>query len=193
MAISIEFHILVGNLKRKPRTGWVRRGIPNPESIADHTFRTQFMASDFARAVGEDPQAIKEIMENHDLPEIGAGDITPHCGISAQDKERRELESARHLSELSGNDQIVALYIEYQEKKTSRARSGNDVDQLEAVLQAIEYEVMYPEKRTSLEEFFPYAQDRLLTDQGKRYFDGLKDLWSGKTQSPALSLLKTPK
>gem|GEM_PF-2708995 len=35
--MSIAFYEEVGRLKTLLRTGWVKRGIPDPESVADHT------------------------------------------------------------------------------------------------------------------------------------------------------------
>ena len=32
----LDFALVVGKLKGLKRTGWVRSGIPNPESVADH-------------------------------------------------------------------------------------------------------------------------------------------------------------
>jgi putative hydrolase of HD superfamily len=31
-------------LKRTPRTGWVERGVKDPESVSDHSFRMTVMA-----------------------------------------------------------------------------------------------------------------------------------------------------
>ena len=175
--ISVEFHRLVGKLKTTPRTGWVRRGIPNPESIADHSFRAEYLAMDFARAVGTDPLPCLEIITNHDLPECVANDISPYCGVSAAEKSKRELEAAKYLAELSGNQKIVSLFLEYEDKETLRSRLGNDADQGEPLLQAIEYAELYPDKKDSMEDFWPYAYERLLTDVGFRYFDKLDSIW----------------
>jgi len=39
-----EFMLLLGKLKATRRTGWVRRGVTNPESVADHMYRMAAMA-----------------------------------------------------------------------------------------------------------------------------------------------------
>jgi putative hydrolases of HD superfamily len=38
-AAAVEFARLIGRLKTTPRTGWVRRGVPRYESVADHSWR----------------------------------------------------------------------------------------------------------------------------------------------------------
>jgi putative hydrolase of HD superfamily len=175
--VAPEFHLLVTELKETPRTGWVKRGIPNPESIGDHTFSSTLLACDFARAVGRDPQEISYFMQNHDQPEVKAGDVSPHCGVSAGEKEKREIEAAQYLADLSGNPLIISMFLEYQDKQTWRAKIGNDADKLDPLTQAIRYARLYPEKREALEDFWPYAHDRLITDVGFRYFDNVHKIW----------------
>ncbi len=41
---NIAFYTLVGKLKELPRKGWVDRGIPNPETVAEHMYRSQYIA-----------------------------------------------------------------------------------------------------------------------------------------------------
>ncbi len=40
----IDFIAEAGKLKRIPRTGWVESGVPDPESVADHSFRVALIA-----------------------------------------------------------------------------------------------------------------------------------------------------
>jgi len=41
---SIGFILQAGILKNLPRTGWLLRGIKNPESVADHSYRTALLS-----------------------------------------------------------------------------------------------------------------------------------------------------
>lgn len=54
----------------------------------------------------------------HDLAESLVGDITPNCGISKEEKRRREGESIREISGLLKDDQIgteiVNLFEEFE-------------------------------------------------------------------------------
>ena len=40
----LDFMEEAGKLKILPRTGWLLRGLRNPESIADHCYRTSLLA-----------------------------------------------------------------------------------------------------------------------------------------------------
>lgn len=48
----------------------------------------------------------------HDLAECIVGDITPHCGVSPEEKHRREDEAMKTIAELTGiaGDRMYDLY-----------------------------------------------------------------------------------
>lgn len=174
--MNVEFYKEVGRLKNLPRTGWVKRGIPDPETVAEHMYRSQFIAYDIAKKLGADPVACGHMMMIHDLPEARAGDLTPTCSVSKEEKATLELKAAQELAELSGNPEFIAVFLEYEEKQTLRAQICNDADQLECLVQALEYAQLYPEKRPLLETFWPYAEAKLMTVPGKEMFDDLLKL-----------------
>jgi putative hydrolase of HD superfamily len=168
--INIAFYEEIGKLKGLPRTGWVKRGIPNPETVAGHMYRSQFIAYDLAKKMGADPIACAHMMMIHDLPEAKAGDITPTCGVTRDEKAALEIQAARELAEMSGNLEFLDIFTEYEEKLTLKAQICNDADQLECLVQALEYASIYPDKRPLLESFWPYAEAKLLTDPGKEMY-----------------------
>lgn len=43
-AVLLEIANLVGLLKKTIRTGWVRRGVAGPESVAEHSYRMAMLA-----------------------------------------------------------------------------------------------------------------------------------------------------
>ena len=171
--VNLDFYNEVGRLKRMPRTGWVQREIPNPETVAEHMYRSQFIVYDFAKATKEDPQSCVVMMMLHDLQETRAGDITPHCGISKAEKAAREFKAAQELAELSGNPEFFKVFREYEGRKTKRAQLCGDADQCECLTQALEYATLYPAKRELLENFWPYAYKKLNTSVGLAFFDQL--------------------
>mgnify|MGYP006273725135 CR=1 FL=1 len=173
MKNSIAFFTEVGRLKTLPRTGWVNRGIPSPETVAEHMYRSQFVAYDLAKAFNENAVACAHMMMIHDLPEAKAGDITPDCGISNSDKATLEMDAARELAELSGNPEFLKLFEEYEEGKTLQSRICRDADQLECLIQALEYAAAYPDKRASLEDFWPYAKKKITTEVGDTMYQEL--------------------
>ncbi|WP_457743107.1 HD domain-containing protein, partial [Thermococcus sp.] len=76
----LDLLLELGNLKRLPRTGWLLRGVPNPESIADHSFRvaliTLFLADELkARGVEVNTEKALKIALLHDIGETRITDI----------------------------------------------------------------------------------------------------------------------
>ncbi|MDH5624081.1 MAG: HD domain-containing protein, partial [Candidatus Bathyarchaeota archaeon] len=73
----VEFLETAGRLKRTPRAGWVDAGIQQPESVADHTFRTSIVCMIYADMEGLDQLKLLRMALIHDLPEAITGDLTP--------------------------------------------------------------------------------------------------------------------
>ena len=78
-------------LKSLPRTGWLRAGIENPESVAAHSWGVAWLCMILCP---DDLNKLKvlEMAIIHDLAEVRIGDITPYDGIEVAEK--HEMESA---------------------------------------------------------------------------------------------------
>lgn len=137
--------------QRTKRAGWVLSGIPAPESVSDHMYRMAVAA--FALPPAVSAHAMKLALV-HDLAEALVGDITPHDGVSGEEKERRERAAMATIRDevlgggVRGEDpagqavgsQLVALWEEYEAGETPAAALVKDVDKYEMVVQAFEYE-----------------------------------------------------
>eukprot|EP00168_Porphyra_purpurea_P013097 TRINITY_DN3549_c0_g1_i14.p1 TRINITY_DN3549_c0_g1~~TRINITY_DN3549_c0_g1_i14.p1 ORF type:complete len:394 (-),score=70.45 TRINITY_DN3549_c0_g1_i14:522-1622(-) len=138
-----QLMLLVGRLKTTKRAGWVISGIPAPESVSDHMYRMAMAA--FALPPAVSAHAIKLALV-HDLAEALVGDITPHDGVSGEEKERRERAAMATVRDevLQGEgalgSHLVDLWEEYEAGETEAARLVKDVDKYEMIVQAYEYE-----------------------------------------------------
>jgi putative hydrolase of HD superfamily len=65
----------MGLLKRYKRTGWMIAGIDNPESIAEHSFRTAIIGYLLAVIEGADPAKTAAPCLFHDTQETRIGDV----------------------------------------------------------------------------------------------------------------------
>ena len=65
----------MGLLKRSKRTGWLIAGVDNPESIAEHTFRTAIIGYLLARMEGADAHKTATLCLFHDTQESRIGDV----------------------------------------------------------------------------------------------------------------------
>lgn len=152
----IEFSKITGRLKGLDRKGWVMQHVPNPESVADHTFRTALLAMIFAKETNADQLKVMKMALIHDVGEALTGDIVTDRGRRVNNallkkkivKERRAI---RKIFSLVGQRESVELFEELEEGKTPEAKLVKQLDKLEMVLQAREYENKYG---IDLEEFY---------------------------------------
>ncbi|HEX2094905.1 MAG TPA: HD domain-containing protein [Longimicrobiaceae bacterium] len=137
----LRFFRVAGRLKRTVRAGWALRGIQDPESVADHTFRLCLLVLMLSGEVHPplDRERCLAMALVHDLGESIVGDITPYDGVPVEEKHRREGEAMAHLATLLGRGEIRELWEEYQAGATPEARFVKELDRLETVLQAAEY------------------------------------------------------
>jgi len=124
----IKFNSTIGNLKHLPRSGWVKRGVPNPETVASHSWRMAVMIMEFAdeiRNMGADVDKAVKMALYHDLGESIIGDLIPgnhrYSDISKEEKYGRESNAVRTLSSESGMNEIYDMWKEMEEKQTIEA------------------------------------------------------------------------
>ncbi|MGB1985736.1 MAG: HD domain-containing protein, partial [Candidatus Poseidoniaceae archaeon] len=72
-------------LKDIDRTGWVRAGVENPESVAAHSLGMAVLA---LRLCPQqlDLSKVLSMCLVHDIAEIVVGDLTPHDDIRGEEK-----------------------------------------------------------------------------------------------------------
>ncbi len=156
----ISIFLETGKLKRLIRTGWLRHHIKEPESVADHSFRTIFMAMVLGDILDVDFQKLIRMAVLHDMAEIKVGDITPHSGISRKEKRKMEEEGLRKiLGGIPNVNSYIELWLEYEAQESKEAKMLREIDKLEMALTALEYQRMSPEK--DLTEFIKEADDHI--------------------------------
>jgi putative hydrolase of HD superfamily len=134
------FFAHVATLKRLPRTGWVQRGVPDPESVAAHSFGVAALAAVTASAVGADPARAVLVAVIHDVAEALTGDLTPADGVPGDTKRRREEQAARRiLAGVDPNGTLMAAWLDYAERRTPEGRLVKDLDKIDMALQADAY------------------------------------------------------
>ncbi len=149
-----------GNLKRIKRAGWQRAGIPHPESVADHGFRLAFMAMVLGDKLHCDSEKLLKMAILHDIAECMVGDITPHDGMTREEKQRIEKEGLIELfHDIPDAQTYLGLWMEYEEQERVEARIVKDLDKLEMVMSAIEYQEKHPD--IDLSEFWEEGEGQI--------------------------------
>ncbi|MFE2408262.1 HD family hydrolase [Kitasatospora sp. NPDC059408] len=129
-----------GMLKRAKRSGWWIAGVKDPETIAEHSFRTGVVGAVLAMMEGADPAKVALLCLFHDTQETRVGDI-PHIGrryLTAASNERVTADqvSAAHPAVVAG---VQAIVEEYENAESPEVIVAHDADKLECLIQAVEY------------------------------------------------------
>lgn len=129
-----------GLLKLSRRTGWWICGVKDPETIAEHSFRTALIASLLASMEGADPARASHLALWHDSQETRVGDI-PHIGRRYLDAASNESITEDQTSGLPPTvaDEIRALIDDYENGSSIEVHCAHDADKLECLFQAVEY------------------------------------------------------
>jgi putative hydrolases of HD superfamily len=138
---TAAFLVEAGHLKNTPRSGWRLAGVPQPESVAEHSFRVGVIAYVIARLEGANADRAAAIALFHDLPETRISDI-PSVGkryISAAPPDAVIKDQTADLPEVVAQP-VRALIAEFEAKESAEAQCAKDADKVECLLQAREYQ-----------------------------------------------------
>lgn len=182
-------------LKDETRTGWVLRGIDDPESVAAHSWGVATLCLLYAADADVDPEAACAMAVVHDLAETRTGDIpTRATDVDAsgedREKEAREREAIDDLLAPLDDTTIRERWEAYEARDTPTARFVKDMDLVDMCLQAVRYERdgRYDPNEANpnfdayenLDEFFATAAPRITTDVGHRLFDAAKTAYEAE-------------
>lgn len=161
----LRFLRAAGMLKRTIRSGWRRIGVEDPESVADHSYRTALLTMLLADLEGVDCEKALRMALLHDLAESMMGDLTPEeKRLLGESYHRREEEAMERLLEgLPGEltRRYLELWREYKRCETPEARLTHQADRLEMVIQALEYEMEGGVKAENFNRFWHWEGEGL--------------------------------
>ena len=134
-------------LKDVKRQGWVNSGVPEPESVAAHSWGMGVLALRLCPSELDLLRVLKLCLV-HDLPEVIVGDLTPHDDTST--KAQDEHEAMKQLA-----PQWLDIFDEYEQQITEEARFVKRLDKLDMGLQA---QLYMEQTNLDLEEFVESAK-----------------------------------
>lgn len=152
----LTLHEKLFGLKHLKRTGWVRCGVKDPESVGAHTMRMAVMAmfhKNEIEAYGADLNATVRKILYHDLIEAIAGDNisahSPLAKLTAEQKEAKERAAAKELSKLLQD--VERYFEEYESKATKEDKLVKGFDVSDMLNEAFENLVKEPDIKTLLQ------------------------------------------
>ncbi len=154
---ALSFLLTTIQSKKIVRTGWKMMKIPNPESVAEHSFQLCVIAMVFADQLGVDREKLIKMAVIHDLGEIITGDLVWSRGniIDIQKRQKKEIMETEGIesifSKLGNSKEYKAIFKEMIERKSMEAEIFWQLDKLEMSIQALDYEKI---THKNLDEFF---------------------------------------
>jgi putative hydrolases of HD superfamily len=134
----------IATLKLLPRTGWLQRGVPNAESVAEHTFGVATLALLIGDTIGDlDRGKLLAIAMLHDLAEALLSDLPASAKrfIGAAHKHNAERSALEEMIEhMPNRAEYLALWDEYARGCSREARLVKGIDRIEMLAQALAYE-----------------------------------------------------
>ena len=183
-------------LKDEARTGWVLRGVTDPESVAAHSWGVTLLTLLYADAFDEsvDRERALALATVHDLGEAKTGDVPTRADPDAKtpsdaEQHAREREAMAEFARILDGDalpapdvDLPALFREYEACETVEARLVHDLDKVEMLVQALAYEradrydpaAGTPEAFAAyddLDEFFATADAAIESSLGRRLYE----------------------
>ncbi|WP_075734899.1 HD domain-containing protein [Streptomyces acidiscabies] len=154
-----------GTLKQTRRSGWWLAGVKDPESVADHSWRTSLIATLIAKLEGADPARAALLAVWHDSQEARTGDVN-HLGKRYVTGEADPLTVTG--DQVAGMPQVLAeavreLVGEYEDMESPEAICARDADKLECMIQGVEYR----------DQGYANAQRRIVTESGQALADAV--------------------
>ncbi|ARF74372.1 HAD family hydrolase [Kitasatospora albolonga] len=160
-----------GTLKHARRTGWWMAGVRDPESVAEHSWRTALIATIIAKLEGADPARAAYLAVWHDTQESRTGDVN-HLGkkyAPAGDPQEVTADQTVGMPEVLASA-VRELIAEYEAKESPEAVCARDADKLECLLQGIEYKAQGYE---NAQRWIDNSRGRLTTETANRLADEL--------------------
>lgn len=164
----IKFLEITGIMKQTERTGWVEVGVYQPESVADHTFRTTLLCMLYADIEALDPIKLMRMALIHDLPEAVIGDLTPSQKTpETKEKEEKAINQILGLLPKKQRENYLAIWNEYEEGRTREAKAVQQLEKIEMALQAKEYQKLGSANK-SLDRFIKSAKEATASHRLRR-------------------------
>jgi putative hydrolases of HD superfamily len=124
------------SLQDLKRTGWVMRGVKNPESVKEHTEALILLAKELTPELSSnETDGLLEMLEVHDWPEALHGD---EVILELKPNERKALKDVKFVNEqkalaeicaeLPNGNEIMSLWLRFENSDDPAAVFGRQLD-----------------------------------------------------------------
>ena len=162
-----KFLYEMGQLKRVKRSGWWIAGVKDPESVAEHSFRTAVIAYILAQLEGADREKVVSMSLFHDISEARTNDahriVRRYVDWESVDRKAVEDQSKRLPDKIA--EGVTSMISEFEQAVSLEAKVARDADLLECLVQAREYQTL---GYRDVADWILNAQAALTTESAKK-------------------------
>ncbi len=175
-----DFLLKVGKLKSIKRSGWVREGMPDPESIAEHSFRVAFLVLLLGKELDIPVDRALKMALVHDIEEVETNDPITQRGEEQvkEHDEKIEKEAVKSLfSDIPNSEEMYQLWEAHlPENKSERTKESDilyQIGKLATCWQSLEYELQGADPK-KLDEFWVNAKMHIKHPVIKKWLEDLE-------------------
>lgn len=171
----LDFIAELGMLKKVKRSGWWVAGIPCPESVADHSFRTAIIGHLLAKMEQVDCYKVVLMTLYNDIHETRINDLHKigHRYIDFKEAEKK-VQQDQLSSALEAKREIASMLNELSDQSSPESIVARDADILECIIQGKEYfDTGYPQAQ----EWFADKREYLHTQSALKLYDLIISTW----------------
>ncbi|MBL7073137.1 MAG: HD domain-containing protein [Candidatus Omnitrophica bacterium] len=165
--VVLDFFAEAGKLKQIKRSGWWMTGVPEAESVADHSFRCAVIGYVLAKIERVDAAKVLMMTLFNDLHEARINDLHKvahrYLNVRAAEKKAFKEQITRMSDEIKG--ELAGVRREHDTQKTAESIVARDADILECLIQAKEYA---DQGFQCAKKFFKKAPEHLKTKSAKK-------------------------
>ena len=171
---------VIEGLYKIGRTGWIDRGIKNPETVGEHINELINMAERHF----PDVPGLTRMIKIRNWPKydkkVGDRRTDKHCPIkrryTKEEKKEAELMAMKKICLKLGpyGSSIFKLWLEYEEGKTERAQIAFQLNKLQTDLKAIKYQLAG--ESVSAKEFIELDREKITIPVLKELLEGAEKL-----------------
>lgn len=170
---ALNFFAEAGLLKRIKRSGWWVAGIDDPETVAEHSFRTAVMAFYLAHTEKVDPYKTMTMALFNDIHEARINDLHKmgHYYIEFREAEKKVFSDQVSQLDNSVKKELNSFRDEYDAQQSRESIVARDADILECLIQAKEY---YQNGHETAKKFFQIAPGHLKTKSAQKLWKKIR-------------------
>lgn len=151
----IELANLALDLKEVYRSGWIKAGVKEGETVAEHSYGASIIAMALSDMEDLDTERVVKMALLHDIAEGIVGDITP----DQMPRDEKKKHNQKAMDDILGRlpeklqNQYKSIWDEYLEAKTPESILVHDSDKIDMFMESKRYKDAKPDVLNDIRQY----------------------------------------